>query len=362
MDPLLTVLTAGLLVVSLSFIYGAGRQMGGDYAFLWRKQSLWILLGVTAQLVVVLVDLRFIGRYSWAFYSFGLALLVVVLLIGKEINGARSWLGFGPFTLQVAELMKPAAIVALAWVASRPGIRMERGDRLLVVAGMTALPVLLIAKQPDFGTALIFLPIAFVMLFLGGIRWKWIGMFVLAVALTAPVAYQVALAPHQRDRIRTFFDPSADITGAGYNAYQSMLAVGSGGIRGKGYGNGTQYLLGYLPRAVAPTDFIFSVISEETGFIGSATLLAALLGIVLCALRTAAITPDSFGAYAAVGVATLIFVHAFVNVGMCVRVTPIIGMPLPLVSYGGSFMLATLISLGLVQNAYVNHRQESASA
>lgn len=359
LDPILLFLSGALLLAGLLFIYGAGQQMGGKYAGLWQRQIFWILLGIGTHVAVVLVDLRTLGRHSWVLYTAGTFLLALVLVIGTEINSAKSWLSLGPFTLQPAELMKPAAIVMLAWAASRPGIRMERGDRILMLAALTAIPVGLIARQPDYGTALVFIPIGGLTVFLGGLRWKWIGLAVLLVAIAAPVGYRFALAPHQRDRIRTFLDPAADIQDAGWNAHQSMLAVGSGGAMGKGYRQGTQYVLGYLPRTVASTDFIFSVISEETGFVGAGAFLVAFLGVILCCLRTAALCPESFGSYAAAGVATLLAVHVFVNVGMTVRVAPIIGIPLPLVSYGGSFMLGTMICLGLVQNAYVHYRLEA---
>lgn len=353
---LLALLCAVLLIAGVLFIHGAGQQMGGKYAGLWERQVAWICLGLVAHTGVILINFRTLGRYSWIVYGVGTLLLASVLIFGTEINNARSWLALGPFTLQPSELMKPAAIVALAWAASRPGIRMQRGDRILVLAALTAIPVGLIARQPDHGTALVFLPIAGVMLFLGGLRWKWIGLAALLVALAAPVGYQFALAPHQRERIRTFLEPSADIRNAGWNAHQSMLAVGSGGFSGKGYMQGTQYVLGYLPQTVASTDFIFSVIAEETGFVGASALLACFLGVILCCLRAAAVSSDSFGAYTAAAVAALLAIHVFVNVGMTIRVAPIIGIPLPLVSYGGSFMLGTLISLGLVQNVCVTRR------
>lgn len=353
---LLALLCAGLLIVGVLFIHGAGQQMGGKYAGLWTRQIFWICMGLAAHVAVVLVDFRRLGRYSWAVYGGATLLLASVLIFGTEINNARSWLSLGPLTLQPSELMKPAAIMMLAWAASRPGIRMQRGDRILLLTALTAIPVGLIARQPDHGTALVFLPITGVMLFLGGLRWKWIGLAVVLVALAAPVGYQFVLAPHQRERIRTFVDPTADIRNAGWNAHQSMLAVGSGGFSGKGYKRGTQYVLGYLPQTVASTDFIFSVIAEETGFVGASALLAGFLGIILCCLHAAVVSPDSFGAYTAAGVAALLAVHVFVNVGMTIRVAPIIGIPLPLVSYGGSFMLGTMISLGLVQNVCVTRR------
>lgn len=221
---------------------------------------------------------------------------------------------------------------------------------LLLVA---AVPVLLVGLQPDWGTALVFVPMALAVVLVAGLGWRWIACGLLLVVVAAPMLYRTCLAPHQKARIRTFLRPSEDVSRTGWNAHQSLLAVGSGGLRGKGFQKGTQHVLGFLPRNVAPTDFIFSVVAEESGFLGAGGLVVAFAVLVLRCLRTAALARDDFGAYLAVGVAAMFLTHAYINAGMTVRAFPIIGIPLPFVSYGGSFMLNTMISAGLVQSVYV---------
>jgi len=190
-------------------------------------------------------------------------------------------------------------------------------------------------------------------IFVSGLAWKWLLLgLILGVALTVPV-YQFGLASRQQDRIRTFLHPSNDISDAGWNAHQSLLAVGSGGFTGKGFMKGTQNVLGFLPRTVAPTDFVFSVVAEENGFIGAAVIMISLIGIVICCLRTAMVAADDFGAYLSVAVAALFFLHTYINVGMTIQAAPIIGIPLPFVSYGGSFMLSCMICAGLIQSVYI---------
>jgi len=221
-----------------------------------------------------------------------------------------------------------------------------------------AIPAVLICLQPDWGTALVFVPFTVVIVFLAGIPWKWVAGGCLAVLLAGPLIYQT-LEPHQKNRIRTFVQPSQDVSDAGWNAHQSLLAVGSGGLWGKGFMKGTQHVLGFLPRTVAPTDFIFSVIAEEAGFVGAGAVVCAFLGVILCCLRTAALASDDLGCYVAAGVAAVIFTHVYINIGMTVQAAPIIGIPLPFVSYGGSFMVSVMICAGMVQSVHVRRRVQS---
>lgn len=353
LDFVLLLLCGTLLVVGCLFIYGIGRQMGGSFEGYWRRQLVWIVLGGGCFAVTAFTDYRRLGERCWYAYGAGIGLLVLVLLFGKTINSAKSWLSLGAFTLQPAELMKPAAALALAFVVSRPGRRVDRGERLVPVALLLGLPVVLIVMQPDFGTALVFLPAGALVLFLAGFRYKWILIALLVVVLSAPVGYEYGLGPRQRERIVTFLQLEDDVSDTGWNIHQSLIAVGSGGLWGKGYMHGTQYVLGFLPRNVAMTDFIFAVIAEETGFVGAAAVVCALAGVILCCLHTASVAADALGAYIAVGIASMLIVHIYINVGMTIQAAPIIGIPLPLVSYGGSFMLGTMISLGLVQSVHI---------
>lgn len=353
LDISLVILSLVLLASGILFVYGAGHQIGGKFEAYWWRQLAFTILGVGAFTTCVVIDYRILGRWSWLLYLAGISLLILVLVAGREINNAKSWLVLFRFTLQPAELAKPASVIFLAWLTSRPVFRINRILDLLIFGLLASLPVLLIAQQPDYGTALVFVPAAFAILFTGGLSWRFILMALLIVMLASPLVYHFVLAPHQRDRIQTFMNPADDISDAGWNAHQSLLAVGSGGTTGKGFMKGNQHVLGYLPKTVASTDFIFSVIGEETGFIGAGAIVCAFVGILICCLRTAANAPDRFGALICAGVTGILLTHVYVNVGMTIRAAPIIGIPLPFLSYGGSFMLGTMISLGLVQSVHV---------
>jgi rod shape determining protein RodA len=215
-----------------------------------------------------------------------------------------------------------------------------------------SIPFLLIVKQPDLGTAMTLIPLAVAMMFVAGVPTRYLVILGLVGICLLPVGW-FALGDYQKERIMVFFDPARDPLGSGWNKIQSEIAVGSGGIAGKGYLKGTQNILGFLPRTVAPTDFIFSVIAEELGFVGSALLLSLFATLVVGGLRAALRARDKFGRLLAVGVVVLMFFHAFVNMSMTIGLMPVTGIPLPLISYGGSFMVCTMVGLGLVQSVYV---------
>jgi rod shape determining protein RodA len=352
-------LLVGILIVTGSlFIYGTGQQIGGRFEGYWIRQLVWIAAGAAGFAAMVVIDYRKLGLWSGVLFLFGLALLVLVLFIGKEINSARSWLRFGGVTLQPAELAKPATVFFLAWLASRSAFRLNRFPDLCCFGCAAALPVLLIARQPDWGTALVFVPAALAIAFIAGLPWRYILLTAIVTAILLPVAYQFALGERQKERILTFLSPSEDISDAGWNAHQSLLAVGSGQNFGKGFMRGNQHRLGYLPRTVAPTDFIFSVIGEETGFVGAGAVVCAFLGILICCLHSAAVAPDRFGACLCVGVAAIIFTHVYINIGMTIRAAPIIGIPLPFLSYGGSFMVGMMLCIGLVESVHVRRGRD----
>ncbi len=357
LDFVFLLLAAILSMVGFFFVYGTGQQLGGAFAELWKRHLLFLFLGTSAFLGLVAVDYRKLAKWSWVLYILAILTLVYVLFFGVTVNFARRWIdlefAFLNLRLQPAELAKPLAALFFAWLASR---RSMRFDRFLPTAvyGLAILPpAVLIALQPDLGTAMVFVGIGVCIAFVAGISWRLIGCIALVVVMTMPLAYLFVLEDYQRERLQTLVAPSKDISAAGWNAHQAMLAVGSGGTFGKGYMRGTQHVLGYLPRTVTPTDFIFSVIGEETGFIGAGAIVCAFLALLICCLRAAARAPDDFGALICTGVAAMLFIHAYINIGMSIYMAPIVGLPLPLVSYGGSFILNIFISLGLVQSVYV---------
>jgi rod shape determining protein RodA len=281
------------------------------------------------------------------------------------------FLGVG---VQPSELGKLAVIMAGAALLSPPAEKFERLPSMGWLFLLAGIPMLLVMKEPDLGSALVYVPVTLAMLYVAGARSRPLALLVLSgVVLVTVVLAAVALpeklgvtperqdrffralrlSDYQRDRIEVFLQPGKDPMGAGWNKRQSEIAVGSGGLAGKGFLKGTQNILGFLPRTVAPTDFIFSVIAEETGFAGSVTVLVLYGILMVCGLYAAMVARDKMGRVLCVGIVTMIFTHVFVNMAMTIGLVPIVGIPLPLVSYGGTFMVVTLFALGLIQSVYV---------
>ncbi len=358
-DWLAVLLAAGLLAAGLSFIYSASWR-GEDTGIVgswFSKQIWWAALGAAVALALAATDYRFWLRQSWWFYAGTLVLLALVLVAGKKVYGAYRWLVIFGIPVQPSEFAKVALVLVLARVLSSPLVRQRSFGAVLLALGLMALPFGLILEEPDLGTAMILVPTTVFMLFAagGGLRYLFglavLGLGAVAAALS-PLA-RFVLDDYQRERIATFLDPSRDPLGSGWNALQSAIAVGSGGLSGKGFLNGSQNVLGFLPRTVSPTDFIFPVIAEETGFIGASLLLLGFAALLTCYIRTAWTAKDPAGSLLATGIASLLFCHVFVNIGMTIGLLPITGLPLPLVSSGGSFMVSTLAGFGLVQSVHV---------
>lgn len=353
-----------LIGTGLLFIYSTGAQSGGDHAasFFFR-QLRWIGAGGILWLFCSLIDYRKIQYRILAvlFYLVTIVLLVLVFFIGVKVYGATRWLSIAPLgmRLQPSEFCKLALVMVLSAMFASPMFKVNRLPCLLLGAGTVALPFVLIVREPDLGSALILLPIYLAILFTAGLKWRYIllagvAISILggAVVLNEAMQFRPMLKEYQRDRIRVFLNPELDRTDTGYNSYQARLAVGSGGLTGKGIGEGTQNTLGFLPQTVSNNDFIFSVIAEEVGFLGCLLLLAAYLALFYSIIRTAFLTVDPFGRYLAVGIAGIFFTHCFINIGMSIGLAPVTGLSLPFVSYGGSFMLMGLAACGLLQSVY----------
>lgn len=311
------------------------------------KQFWWVLIGVACMLVLSRIDYHRVLDQAPLLYLAGLAGLVLVLLIGETQFGSKSWIKIGGRTLQVSEMVKLIIIVVLARFYSE-----VRTDRLSLLdmgkAGvLVGLPVGLILLQPDFGTAVMFLPIAAMGAFLSGIQWKHMVAFALIAALLLPVGWYF-LKPYQKERINTFLRPEENLRGAGYQTQQAKIAVGSGGFWGKGIGKGTQNQGGFIP--VRWSDFILAALAEETGFIGVLVTLLLYMFLLLRLVQNAQRANDRSGMYIVMGVAAVLGVHVFVNVGMMIGYVPVTGIPLPLMSYGGSSTLFVFMALGLVMN------------
>jgi rod shape determining protein RodA len=319
---------------------------------IWITQAIWMGVGVGLALFVVLVDHKIFRRGAWVFYGLILVLLVAVLLKGRMVMGARRWLTIGPVNFQPSELAKIAVILVLArWFSRDAESDPRRGSRGLARIAIPALlvlvPAILIQRQPDLGTALIVMAVGATMILFAGVRWKTLVVLGAVVTVGAVAAWP-HLKPYQRKRIETFLDPEGDVLGAGYHATQSMIAVGSGQGLGKGWGQGTQTLLSFLPEQ--HTDFIFSVWAEERGFLGTVLLLALYFGLVGSGVTIALRASDRFGQFVAVGATALVFWHAFINMGMVTGMLPVVGVTLPLMSYGGTSVLVVFVALALLSS------------
>lgn len=318
-----------------------------DREGLWHTQLMWLLVASVAATVVVWVDYRLWAELAVALHGVVILLLVAVLLFGTEVGGNRSWLVIGPFRAQPSEFAKWTTCLVLAVYLARR-VRGSMGLRQLIEMSLiVGLPVGLILLQPDMGTALIFLPISLCALLIGGVRWKVIvGILVLGVLLT-PVAW-TQLKGYQKERIMTVFDPGRDPSGVGYQVRQSKIAIGSGGMTGKGPFQGTQSQLNYLP--AQHTDFVLSGFSEEMGFVGAATLLGLYYYLLWRGIVAARSAQDRLGTYLCLLVVAWIIGQMAINVGMALGRLPTIGVPLPFLSYGGSALVSAVCGAALIVN------------
>ena len=390
-DKLQFLALAGLMFLGTAFVYSA--TMANDSAGLlswyqqaWVRQIFWYVLGLGMVAAICVVDYHTLARWSFVGYGAIILCLVAVLIphIGSMRFGARRWIDLGFFQFQPSEFAKLAFILAGANFLSRPVDELKRPEVFWQGMGLLLLPFVLILREPDLGSALVLLPTGLVMMLvagvprsyllkLGGIVGLLVALFV-ADILFAPARWQIPMEPYQRNRLLIYFGRNyTDLAPPGatpaelqrlrqrqlddaYNVRQALISVGSGGLVGKGWRQGTQTALGYLPRAVAHNDFIFSVIAEEEGFVGSVIVITLYAVVLFTGLRIAGQTRDRLGKLVAVGVVTLIFSHVFINIGMNIRIMPVTGVPLPLLSYGGSSVLCSLIAVGLMQNIHIHRK------
>jgi rod shape determining protein RodA len=339
-----------VLAISALGVWNLASASRSSHVDIWITQATWMGAGAVLALAVVLVDYRIFRQGAWVLYGVVVVLLVLVLWKGRTIMGARRWLSFGPMNFQPSEVAKVAVILVLArWFSTDRESDPRRGPRglagIAIPAALVLVPALLVQKQPDLGTALIILAIGATMILFAGVRWKTLVVLGTAVVLAAGAAWP-HLKPYQRKRVETFLNPEGDVLGAGYHATQSMIAVGSGQGFGKGWGQGTQTLLSFLPEQ--HTDFIFSVWAEEHGFAGALLLLALYFALVGSGITIAVNARDRFGQFVAVGATALVFWHAFVNMGMVTGVLPVVGVTLPLMSYGGTSVLIVFAALAML--------------
>ncbi|MEI6084288.1 MAG: rod shape-determining protein RodA [Verrucomicrobiota bacterium] len=357
MDWVLTVAMLLLMAGGVAFIYSASyRGPGQPMLNYYKMQLVWFGIGLALYIAATVVDYRIICHWSAVWYIAAVGALLVVLVAGAKVSGARRWLGWHGFGIQPTEVAKLAVLITVAYYLFQrtPELR-RRWSTVWGTLGILAVPQLLVFAQPDLGSAAILTLLTFGLMFVAGVRVKHLLILGLLGVLAAPVLW-MSMRDYQKSRLTVFLDPDRDPLGAGWNLNQSLIAVGSGGLTGKGYLQGTQNLLGYLPRTVAPNDFLFSVIAEEKGFTGSVCVLGLFAVILFSGLRIAAHARDRLGMLLATGVVVLLFFHVFINIGMTIGLLPVKGLPLPLLSYGGSFVLATMTALGLLQNVWIHRR------
>ncbi|MGE5528622.1 MAG: rod shape-determining protein RodA [Patescibacteria group bacterium] len=356
-----------LVLYGLAMVYSATHANpnlpNGDQFYALKKQLMGVLLGLAGLAVIVLIDYHASERLHLFIYIGTLLLLGSVLLLGKEVNGARSWLSFGPFNLQPSEFAKVAVIVTLAGHLSRKESLSGIWDLFSPLLHV-AVPMLLILVQPDLGTVLVFIFITFSMLYMAGARgWHLALVFglpllLLAFAIAANLRFgfpPLPLKQYQIDRLTSCFNPSKDPRGTGYNLNQAMIAIGSGRFVGKGYLHSTQGRLGYVPEH--QTDFIFAIVGEEMGFIGGFVLLALFFTLIWRGLRITFQAKDKYGCLIATGVLAMFLFHVLENIGMNLGIMPITGIPLPFISLGSSSMTASLWAVGLLENVWVRRQK-----
>jgi rod shape determining protein RodA len=338
-----------LIAIGIVNLYSATYASAGGEAQFWKQQTMWAFIGSIACGCAYFVHYRVLERFAYVAYAVNVLLLLAVLVVGKSVLGARRWLGFGAFSIQPSEFMK----ITIAWTLAKffhDDQYREYYDlkALMIPALLVMIPVMLVMAQPDLGTALIILAVSFSMIFFVKVSPKLLlTIGIVGLTVSYPV-YRFGLKDYQRQRIYSFVNPQSDPRGTGYNSIQSMIAVGSGQFLGKGYKKGTQSQLNFLPEH--HTDFIFPVFSEEHGFVGFLVLLVLYTTLLTSALKIAYGSNDKFGMLFAFGMCSLFFWHVFINIGMTTGIMPIVGVPLPFMSYGGSFMLACMLAVAILTN------------
>lgn len=335
-----------LLIMGLGFINLNSASIATGYPFQW-KQLQWYSAGLFIIGVMMIFDYRLLLRYAVHVYFLILVLLVLVLVVGKTVGGSQRWLPLGFFNLQPSEFAKLGIVLLLARVIALDQKGSYTFRDLVRPAAILIPPVILINLQPDLGTSLLLMAIAGSMVLLATIRWTTVLTLASMCMAGLPLLWKF-LRPYQQQRIKTFFNPENDPLGSGYHVIQSKIAVGSGQIIGKGYGKGTQAHLGFLPEV--HTDFAFSIWAEEWGFVGAVILIVLFAVMLWRCVSIAAMTRERFGTFLAIGVAAMIFWQVFINTCMVTGLMPVVGIPLPFISYGGSSVLTACMGLGLVLN------------
>lgn len=348
-DWVLLFLVLSISLIGILNLYSAGHSLTSfNGSPIYIKQVYWVLIGLVFMVICFCIDYHFIGRYAYVIYAISIILLVLVFFYGSTIHGSRRWLVFGVFSFQPSELIKLTVILALAKYFDNN--KTDEGcnlKKLLLPFLMVLLPFLFILKQPDLGTAMLLIVLFLSMTIFIGVKWGTVILTAICGIASVTLCWNF-LRDYQKERMLTFFNPEKDPLGSGYHVIQSMIAVGSGGVLGKGFLKGTQTQLKFLPEQ--QTDFVFSVFAEEWGFLGCIVLMIMFFALILWGLRIARHSRDFLGVLIVFGITMLVFGEVFINIGMVLGVLPVVGLPLPFLSYGGSSMVVLMAGIGLLMN------------
>ncbi|MBR0365638.1 MAG: rod shape-determining protein RodA [Clostridia bacterium] len=355
-DWFLFILTLAIAAIGIVIIYSATRTTGSNTNVI--VQSVSMGLGIVIMLFLCFFDYEQFENFVKYIYAFAVFILILVLIFGTSGDwGAKSWIRFGSIGVQPAELAKICFIITFSHHLTIAEDKVNNFKVLLGLGAHLAVLIMLIMLEPDLGSALVFIFMFACMLFVAKLSYKYIIPILVLGTLSLPLIYRYGLDPYQQQRINVFFDPYIDPLGNGYNVIQSMIAVGSGQLWGKGFLRGTQNQMGYLP--TKSTDFIFSVFSEEFGFVGAIIIVCLLFILIARCFNAAKKCDNPFGRYICVGVGAMFLFHVFENVGMCIGLMPVTGIPLPFISYGGTSLLTNMTAVGLVMSVTYHNKPRS---
>lgn len=352
-DWVLIAVSLLLLSAGLMALYSISTANPSDSSGIFIKQLFFAALGISLMFFFAFTDYHYFKSYSLAIYLAALLILGAVLLWGEAMRGTSGWIGIGPFNLQPVEIVKLALIISLASFISKNKIEIGKAGKIFYSFMLSAVAIFLVFKQPDFGSAMILAGIWLGMTIISGINWKYFASLFFAGVLITAVGW-FCLADFQKARITNLINPESDPQGSGYNVIQSVVAVGSGGIWGKGVGHGSQSQLNFLPEK--HTDFIFAAIAEELGAAGAFFVIFLFLFLLYRIKKTAAAAADNFGYLLAAGIMIMFFLQIVVNIGMNIGVMPVTGIPLPFLSYGGSSLVTVFAAVGILSNIYLNRK------
>lgn len=343
-----------LIIIGIIIIFSTSYSSNGSDFTNFEKQVLFSMIGIIIFFIISLIDYRALRNYTGIIYVFACFVLITVVIVGRSIRGTAGWFDLGFINLQPSEFVKIAMIIIIAKYFTKIRHYVNNTKKAFVSGIYVVIPVSLVMMQPDMGSAIIILFTWISMLFLSGVNKKYILYIAIIAAIISGLGWQYALKEYQKDRILAFLNSEYDPMGAGYNVRQSIIAIGSGNIWGKGLGHGSQSQLNFLPEK--HTDFIFAVIAEEMGFVG-VFLVLSLFGIIFYRLlKIAEEAEDNFGKYLVLGASLLLFAHVTINIGMNMGIMPVTGIPLPFLSYGGSSLISLMIMMGIVQSVYIKGR------